>query len=486
MRRASTTQSSAYNHPIWPQTPRIPPLPQPFPLPHAVNHPHAPPLIACHHPPSNRYAAEDFHYLNQSGCYVRKYDGVDDIDQFNDTCAAMKTVGLTGDILGSTGAEGSADGEGNDGAEGEGEGGGASAAGGKGKGVSGGGSGSGYGALADEQGAVFAVVAALLHLGNMSFESSEAPFPENPPNDTPGPLQGGQGHQLFDTTLQHTDHPPSLPLSPLPPLPPLLPLLPLPSLPTSPSPRSHLALTSPSPGAERLSADGASAKGMAISVDNSSTSPRLSASRKSFGGGGGGGGGGGDQLYTRARPDSARVSAARLLGVDEHTLSETLSTRTIRAREDTYVVAMEPAQAEANRDALAKAVYNQLFLWLVDRINKSLSTSHGAATATNKSPARRTPTRGVAASPGGGGGGVAGSSAFIGVLDIFGFEVSEGCSHSPPRPTTTHHDPPRPTTTHHDPSYPARRCLHVTHSSSSALISVTKSSSSSLMTSSSV
>lgn len=57
-----------------------------------------------------------------------------------------------------------------------------------------------------------------------------------------------------------------------------------------------------------------------------------------------------------------------------------------------YEAPLNPAQAVAGRDALAKAIYNNLFEWIVTRVNKSMAprSQH---------------------------------SRLIGVLDIYGFEI---------------------------------------------------------------
>ena len=57
-----------------------------------------------------------------------------------------------------------------------------------------------------------------------------------------------------------------------------------------------------------------------------------------------------------------------------------------------YEVPLNPAQASSVRDALAKAIYTNLFDWIVERVNISMKAR--AATA-----------------------------HIIGVLDIYGFEI---------------------------------------------------------------
>lgn len=63
-----------------------------------------------------------------------------------------------------------------------------------------------------------------------------------------------------------------------------------------------------------------------------------------------------------------------------------------KRRGSIYEVPLNPAQAAAARDALAKAIYSNLFDWIVERINRSMQ-SQGKGTLV------------------------------IGVLDIYGFEI---------------------------------------------------------------
>lgn len=61
-----------------------------------------------------------------------------------------------------------------------------------------------------------------------------------------------------------------------------------------------------------------------------------------------------------------------------------------------YDVPLNPAQASSGRDALMKAIYNNLFEWIVSRVNVSMKP-------------KATPTH------------------LIGVLDIYGFEIFQVC-----------------------------------------------------------
>lgn len=86
--------------------------------------------------------------------------------------------------------------------------------------------------------------------------------------------------------------------------------------------------------------------------------------------------------------------AERLLGADH--LDSKLVTRmvNVQGRQSCYVVQLTPKQAEGARDALAKAVYEKMFGWLVSCVNTTLSAKKAM-------------------------------SGFIGILDIFGFEIFE-------------------------------------------------------------
>lgn len=60
-----------------------------------------------------------------------------------------------------------------------------------------------------------------------------------------------------------------------------------------------------------------------------------------------------------------------------------------------YDVPLNPSQAASGRDALAKAIYNNLFEWIVSRVNISMKPRQATAQV-------------------------------IGVLDIYGFEIFQG------------------------------------------------------------
>ncbi|KAK7063972.1 microfilament motor [Favolaschia claudopus] len=90
---------------------------------------------------------------------------------------------------------------------------------------------------------------------------------------------------------------------------------------------------------------------------------------------------------------------AYLMEVDAATVQKVLTSKVVETqrggkRGSVYDVPLNPAQASSARDALSKAVYNNLFEWIVSRINVSMKTRSAHAQV-------------------------------IGILDIFGFEIFE-------------------------------------------------------------
>jgi len=88
-----------------------------------------------------------------------------------------------------------------------------------------------------------------------------------------------------------------------------------------------------------------------------------------------------------------------LLDVNEDKLAESILSRwfVIRGQEPTKIP-FKPHEAKDACDALAKAIYGEVFNWLVKRINQSVEVKKGN------------------------------TKNFIGVLDIFGFEIFESNS----------------------------------------------------------
>lgn len=87
-------------------------------------------------------------------------------------------------------------------------------------------------------------------------------------------------------------------------------------------------------------------------------------------------------------------SCASLLGVDSAGLQRVITEREISTRDETFTIRRSAKEGGYVRDAIAKSMYNLLFKWIVEKINKSLG--HGGS-----------------------------ELPFIGVLDIFGFESFE-------------------------------------------------------------
>lgn len=100
------------------------------------------------------------------------------------------------------------------------------------------------------------------------------------------------------------------------------------------------------------------------------------------------------------RDDSVTNFAAYLLDVNPEILKKAIIEKTIETshgmrRGSTYHSPLNIVQATAVRDALAKGIYNNLFEWIVERVNISLAGSQQQ------------------------------SSKSIGILDIYGFEIFE-------------------------------------------------------------
>ncbi|KAI3405500.2 MYO1 [Candida oxycetoniae] len=100
------------------------------------------------------------------------------------------------------------------------------------------------------------------------------------------------------------------------------------------------------------------------------------------------------------RDDSVTNFVAYLLDVNAEILKKAITERTIETshgmkRGSTYHVPLNIVQATAVRDALAKGIYNNLFDWIVERVNLSLSGRQEQSQKT------------------------------IGILDIYGFEIFE-------------------------------------------------------------
>ena len=88
---------------------------------------------------------------------------------------------------------------------------------------------------------------------------------------------------------------------------------------------------------------------------------------------------------------------AKNLSVTESELTQALTQRVIAAHGDVMKKSHDQAQAEFGRDALAKAIYDRLFTWIVERVNKAIEVP-------NKNVQKR-------------------FNRVIGVLDIYGFEI---------------------------------------------------------------
>ena len=109
---------------------------------------------------------------------------------------------------------------------------------------------------------------------------------------------------------------------------------------------------------------------------------------------------------------AALEKAAYLLGVPADALADALLRPRVKAGREVVVQSRSRDQVVAELGALAKSLYEKNFGALVDRINVSLAGSSGgagSATASSAAAAAQQHSK----------------QAFIGVLDIAGFEIFE-------------------------------------------------------------
>lgn len=116
---------------------------------------------------------------------------------------------------------------------------------------------------------------------------------------------------------------------------------------------------------------------------------------------------------TIVNSDEALAKFCELLKLNPNAVEASLLTRELQTmaaggKIDTFMVPQNPVQAAARRDAIAKTLYERMFDMIVARINTALDADKLAD------------QQGKAST---------GDMLSIGVLDIYGFEVS-GCCHS--------------------------------------------------------
>jgi myosin-5 len=108
--------------------------------------------------------------------------------------------------------------------------------------------------------------------------------------------------------------------------------------------------------------------------------------------------------------DSCMANAAKcceLLGLEVEKLERALCEKFVVAKDDTYIKKLQVSEAEYSRDTMAKSLYGALFSWLVMRVNSAIQDGSDPGT---DGPKKRKKSLSK------------GRIAFIGVLDIFGFE----------------------------------------------------------------
>ena len=98
--------------------------------------------------------------------------------------------------------------------------------------------------------------------------------------------------------------------------------------------------------------------------------------------------------------EGVEAAACHALGLDAGAARQALCNRKIKAGLESLIVNKTPAEAQSSRDAVARTLYTRLFDWLMVQINKCLTASSNDKRGS-------------------------GRRGFIGLLDIFGFEIME-------------------------------------------------------------
>jgi myosin heavy subunit len=107
--------------------------------------------------------------------------------------------------------------------------------------------------------------------------------------------------------------------------------------------------------------------------------------------------GGTDEMVTQRSTASLEL-AAELLGIDSLTLSTALRVRKLVIRGEQTDVQLSSSQAKEARDSICKALYSNLFDWIVQNVTVTFAETNALPPPQSK-------------------------GTFIGILDIFGFEI---------------------------------------------------------------
>jgi len=108
---------------------------------------------------------------------------------------------------------------------------------------------------------------------------------------------------------------------------------------------------------------------------------------------------------TRLANPSTLSMLASLLSVDQDELSSALCHRVIAAKGELMEKSHTVSEAVCGRDAFAKALYDRLFSWIVERVNSAIEVRQSSQSSHNGRDRLNVP------------------GTVIGVLDIYGFEI---------------------------------------------------------------